>query len=51
MIFLYTNGEIIIERKEIIVEVTTENSTIIYIFRTKKEAYDNFMKLVKIHEK
>ena len=48
---MYTNGEIIIERKDLIIELTTEKITVIYLFRTKSKAYDFFMTLIMAHEK
>lgn len=48
---MYTNGEVIIEINNYIIELTTEKSTVIYLFRTKSEAYDSFVNLVKEHEK
>lgn len=48
---MYTNGEVIIERKELIIELTTEKITVIYLFRTNLEAYDFFMRLIMAHEK
>lgn len=48
---MYTNGEIIIEKKDLIIELTTEKITITYLLRTKLEAYDTFMSLIMAHEK
>lgn len=48
---MYTNGEVIIERKDLIIELTTEKITVIYLFRTKPEAYDFFVMLIIAHEK
>lgn len=48
---MYTNGEVIIERKDLIIELTTEKITIIFLFRIKSEAYDFFMTLIMSHEK
>lgn len=48
---MYTNGEVIIEIKELIIELTTEKITVIYLFRTKSEAYDFFMTLIMAQKK
>lgn len=48
---MYTNGEVIIERKDLIIELTTEKITVIYSFRTKSEVYNFFMTLIIAHEK
>ena len=48
---MYTSGEVIIERKDLIIELTTEKITVIYLFCTESEACDFFMTLIMSHEK
>lgn len=48
---MYTNGNIIIERRGLVIELTTEKSTFTYLFQTSSEAYEAFMKLIIEHEK
>lgn len=47
---MYTDGKIIIERKNLIIELTTEKSTITYLFRTQVEADNTFITLIKVYE-
>lgn len=48
---MYTDGEVIIERKGPEIELTTNKFTINYLFQTKKEAMEIFLILIKIYEK
>lgn len=48
---MYTNGKIIIERKNLRIEITTERSFIVYFFRTQEEAHCNFVTLIMANEK
>lgn len=43
---MYTNGEIIIEKKGLTVVLITEKTTISYLFFTEIEASDTFISLI-----
>lgn len=48
---MYTNGEVIIEKKDLIIELITEKINVVYLFSTKSEAHDFFMTMIMEHEK
>lgn len=43
---MYTDGQVIIEKKFLEIKLVTARAEIIYTLNTEKEAYDLFIKLI-----